>query len=65
MERSKEHTEAEEKMYKVCGASSYENTLSKVVANVEKLQVCYLHYFTIHVTNQLFSFLGQMIDMYF
>ncbi|KAF9823097.1 hypothetical protein SFRURICE_018250 [Spodoptera frugiperda] len=38
MERNKEQLEAEEQMYKACGTSTYENTLSKVIANVEKLQ---------------------------
>ncbi|CAH0691791.1 unnamed protein product [Spodoptera exigua] len=38
MERNKEQLEAEDQMYKACGTSTYENTLSKVIANVEKLQ---------------------------
>ncbi|KAJ8731456.1 hypothetical protein PYW07_004620 [Mythimna separata] len=38
MEKAKENEEAEEQMYKVCGTSTYENTLSKIIANVEKLQ---------------------------
>ncbi|PZC79526.1 hypothetical protein B5X24_HaOG216191 [Helicoverpa armigera] len=38
MERNKKQEEAEEQMYKACGTSSYENTLAKVTANVEKLQ---------------------------
>lgn len=38
-ERSAEHAKAEEQLYKVCGAQSYETTLLKVIEKVEKLQV--------------------------
>lgn len=39
-ERRSELTKAEDQMYKACGTQSYEATLAKVNATVEKLQVC-------------------------
>lgn len=38
-ERRSELTKAEEQMYKACGTATYEATLAKVTAAVDKLQV--------------------------